>query len=114
MTQFSSELLFFQTLPLLAMIKSITCDQIYTYLSEYRDFVNARHAEDADETYLSYDEMDSEQQEWVYQVLYADQVRFTEELAVKAVNQIGFEAEDGKRTSCIYSPKVSLLGLYAE
>lgn len=83
------------------MISRVGCDEIYTYLSEFKEYVNAKQPVDADEAYLSYNDMDPEQQDMIYEVVNIDDDRFTQELAVKAVNVKGFEAEDGEKQSII-------------
>ena len=64
-------------------------------MADYEVKVISGLSTDSDSYFIAYDEMDYEQRDMVYYIMSYDD-RFTEDLAVAALNSIGFDQDEGR------------------
>lgn len=92
-------LYFAQALPLLAMIHPVDPGKLLQFITSYTPIVDQQEQTlseglETECTFVTYDKMTAEQQELVDDVL-EEHEDFTEPLAVKAINELGNEADIG-------------------
>ena len=87
-----------QSLPLLSMIQTVSPAQLLMFITEYAKMIaedeKIKNEKPKAKTFISYDEMTADQAE-IVDALCEEHEDFTPLLATQAVNELGFNADEG-------------------